>query len=43
MLKLSRLAGLLVAGAIISAPALAADPYLTGATTRPAPRLRIVS
>lgn len=28
---------------IASAPALAADPYLTGATTRPAPRLRIVS
>ncbi|OJU83964.1 MAG: hypothetical protein BGO06_19945 [Shinella sp. 65-6] len=28
---------------IAAAPALAADPYLTGATTRPAPRLRIVS
>ena len=28
---------------IASAPALAADPYLTGAPARPAPRLRVVS
>jgi len=28
---------------IASAPALAADPYLTGASTKPAPRLRVVS
>lgn len=28
---------------IASAPALAADPYLTGAAIRPAPRLRVVS
>jgi ABC-type branched-subunit amino acid transport system substrate-binding protein len=28
---------------IAAAPALAADPYLTGATAKPAPRLRVVS